>query len=163
MKPFPGKSLQETNKINGQFFEETFERFARYQGFLPLKNKLSAQPKGLGRWQPIKSQLDYNVYKVGGQCAIVDCKTFDEGRFTYSRIDDKQLEKSVQFNRWKIPSGFVVYFREPNLVSFFSGYEIERRGKRSEFVASTGKILGRLENFIIGPIFDPTIPQPEFY
>lgn len=163
MKTLPGRSVQDTNRIQGKFFEETFERFSRLQNFFPVKNRLSAQPIGLGKWKPIKSQLDYNIYKPGGQCAIIDCKSFDAGRFTYSQIDDKQLEKAVQFNRWKIPSGFVVWFRDPNLVSFFSGYEIERRGKRSQFVASSGKILGRLENFIIAPIFVPTVAPPEFY
>lgn len=160
---FPGRTIQDSNRIQGKFFEETFEKFARIQGFLPKRNMLSAQPKGNNRWQPVKSQLDWNLYKRGGQCAIVDCKSFEMDYFTFSEIDDKQLQKAAEFNRWGIPSGFAVYFRTVNKVAFYSGSLIERRGPRTRFLPKDGVKLGKLENFIVSPIFDPTIPPPEFY
>ena len=159
----PGYSTGATNRIAGQFFEETFERFAFYQGFLPKRNLLSAQPKGGNRWQPVKSQLDWNVYKKGGAVAIVDCKSFQGSHFTYSDIDPKQIARALEFNHWMIPSGFAVYFRAVNRVSFFSGWAVEEKGPRSRFVPTDGVQLGSLENFVLSPIFDPTIPPPEFY
>mgnify|MGYP000464511125 CR=1 FL=1 len=159
----PGYSTGATNRITGQFFEETFERYALYQGFLPKRNMLSAQPKGGNRWQPVKSQLDWNVYKKNGMCAIVDCKSFQSGYFTYSSLDEKQVERALEFNRWQIPSGFVVWFRAVNKVSFFSGAAIEKAGPRTRFLPEHGTVLGRLQDFVLSPIFDPTIPPPEFY
>lgn len=160
---FPGRSTADSNRIRGKFFEEVFERFALSQGLLPVRNMLSARPMGNNRWQPIKSQLDFNLYRRGGTVAVIDCKSFQRAFFTYSEIDEKQLHRAINFNRFGIPSGFLVWFRQTNKVSFFSGLIIQKKGSGCRFVPQDGIPLGKWERFVLTPIFDPTIPAPEFY
>lgn len=139
-------------KHEGNFFEDVFERQARSNGLLVLKNPLACVRTKTG-FIPVKSDLDFKVFLNTGRVAYVDTKSFAEDHFTFSQLNPKQIERAVMYNDWKVPAGFVVWFRAINIVSFFSGSIIQRVGSGNRFLPEGGEILGKLERFTVQHVF----------
>jgi hypothetical protein len=140
------------NKDQGRFFEELFLKQAQRTGFLAIKNPPGCRIIYGGRLKLVFNDLDYKISK-NGKTAFLDCKTYGEDHFVYSQIEEKQLERAVLYNDFKVPSGFVVYFRLSNQIVFYKGHVIAEKGPGTRFVPEDGVALGQFELFSLGPVF----------
>lgn len=140
------------NREQGNVFEKVFEIQARLSGLFYEKNNLTARFIPGRRPLIIKSELDYKLVNRLGCVGFFDCKSYADDHFDYSVIDPDQLKKSVHYNEWSVPSGFVVCLRSINFVVFYSGITIQTRGPRTRFRASDGLILGSFEKFDLKPL-----------
>lgn len=143
------------NRQEGKIFEDIFVRQAMRNGLLPIKNYLSAKHTYNGRVQVMKSELDFTLINQEGHVAFVDCKSFGNDYFTYSQLDRKQVERAMTYNHWKVPSGFVVYFRPVNRIVYFTGGHIEMLGAGARFTALGGVQLGSFQNFDLKRVLNP--------
>lgn len=139
--------MSQDNREHGKFFEEAFFKQATSNGLFARKNMLSCKHTWGGRVQILKSQLDFTLVNTKGSVGFFDCKNFIENKFYFSEIDDDQLKLSVVWLSWKVPSGFVVWFRSLNKVSFFSGNDIKSKGPGNSFQPTDGVVLGKIEGF----------------
>lgn len=136
----------------GKQFEEIFEIVARISGLLPIKNHLKAKVGWKGEIRLLKSNLDFMLISQSGQVGFFDCKTFADDHFSYSQIDQAQIDTAVLYNYWNVPAGFVVWFRPTNQVCYFKGSAINKKGPGSSFNEKDGLVLGRPEELRLGPI-----------
>jgi hypothetical protein len=146
------RKRNDTNRLNGSAWEEIFLRQARSKGLLAIKVPLSARIIGPKRVLPIKSFLDYQLIRRDGRVSFLDTKTYAD-KFTYSEVNPSQLEKASLYEEWGIPSGFVVWFRKSNDVSYFSSEVIKRVGPGHSFTKDMGLCLGQIANFDLNRIF----------
>jgi hypothetical protein len=140
------------NKQTGSAFEDLFFKQAQRNGLLVIKNYISAQYTYKGRLQAVPSDLDFKLISQLGQVGYFDAKTYQEDHFVYSQLEEHQLARAVLYNNWSVQSGFVVWLRKVNLVVFFSGHVIARKGPGSRFKFEDGLVLGRWENFDLRPL-----------
>lgn len=135
------------NKSEGDIFEELFLKQAQRNGLLPIKNPLSARHTYSGRVQLLKSDLDYKLISQSGRVGFFDCKSFQGAHFDHSAIEPDQIKRAATYNYWNVPSGFVVWFRGINVISFFTGAQIATKGPRTSFRPPEGQILGKFDGF----------------
>lgn len=141
-----------SGREEGANFEDLFVRQARRNGLTPIKNYLSAKIGWNGRIILLPSDLDFKLVTPKGVIGYFDCKTFAEDYFTYADIDEDQLERAALYRDLKVPSGFVVFFRQSNEVVFFTARAITLKGPRNRFTSSDGRFLGTYEDFDLRPI-----------
>lgn len=135
------------NKLTGSSFEDLFKKQAQRNGLLALQNHLTARMMGAGHLTLIKSELDYKLINQDGAVGYFDCKTYGRDFFYFSQIEEKQISRSVLYNEWNVPSGFIVWFRKSNSINFYTGREINAKGAKARFEPSEGVKLGTFENF----------------
>lgn len=140
------------NRDSGSAFEDLFFKQAQRNGLLVIKNHYTAKFTYKGRLQIVKGELDFKMISQQGDVGYFDCKSYDGEYFTYSQIDEDQLKRAITYNNWAVPSGFVVWFRKVNLIVFFSGHVIARKGARERFDMEDGLVLGRWDNFNLRPL-----------
>jgi hypothetical protein len=140
-----------SGKEAGTTFEKLFERQCQLAGLWAEPNHIKARRGWKGKLQELKSNLDYTVIRRGGTLAFIDCKTYDDWFFTFSKLDPHQVELARRYNEYGIDAGFVVWFREVDKVSFFSGHRIAALGERTRFSFGDGIALGTWARF------DPTL------
>lgn len=132
----------------GKAWEQAFKARGSSNGLLVLKNELSAHYIGGGGVRVTKSDLDYRVIRRNdGRVAYFDCKTFQDPYFTYSEINSNQIQRAVLYNECHVPSGFVVWFRGVDAVSFYSGQFLDSIGPGARFTPAMGRVLGKLQDF----------------
>lgn len=141
------KSIQAKNKEQGKIFEQLFQKQAQRSGLLALKNPLNCRILWKSKIQIIRSELDFKLINQKGDIGFFDCKSFEDDYFTFSELSGYQIERAVLYNYWHVPAGFVVYFRKPNAICYFSGISIKQKGPGSRFAKGDGLFLGRYENF----------------
>ncbi len=142
------KSSAPENRNQGASFEDVFFKIAQLQGFLILKNHTSCRFVPGGRAIVIKEgELDFKLINSDGVTGFFDCKSYQDDFFTFSQLDEKQIERSLLYNEWNIPSGFIVYFHKTNMVVFFPGHIITKKGPRSRFDITDGIGLGSIFKF----------------
>lgn len=124
-----------------------FKKRSQSAGLLAIKNDLSARYTFNGRIKVVKSNLDYTLINQEGKVGYFDCKSFLSDYFTYSTIDPHQIDLSIKYERWRVPSGFIVWFRQTNKIVWFKGLDIQRKGPGSRFTAQDGILLGSIEMF----------------
>lgn len=134
-----------SGKAAGTTFEKVFERHCQLAGLWPYQNHITAKRVWKGRLQEQKSNLDFTLMGRGARIGFFDCKTFDEAHFTHSKINSDQLALSRRYNEMGFESGFVIWFRPVNWVSFFPGWLIGDRGPGTRFLPQDGKHLGSWE------------------
>jgi len=131
----------------GKAFEEIFLERAHANGLFARKNPLSCRHTWAGRLQLIKGLLDFMVISPQGIVGYFDTKSFGGDRFAYSDIDEGQLKMVDTFNKWNVPSGFVVYFRDMDRVVYYKAGDLYRKGPRSSFGPVDGQFIGTLFSF----------------
>lgn len=139
--------LSYDNRTIGNQFEKIFKKQAQSLGLLAIKNELNAKYIGGGGVRAFKGDLDYKLIDRAGNVGFFDCKTFEKDQFTYSQIEPHQLDRSIVYQEWGVPTGFIVWFRESNSVVYFSPKRITFGGPRSCFFPEDGLILGTYESF----------------
>lgn len=136
-------------RIEGNQFQNIFERMAKLNGLYAERNHLTAKFTYSGRTRVMKSELDYKLINREGRLGFFDCKSFEGSQFNYSMIEEHQVRRAAFYNQWRIPSGFVVWFRTPNRVVFYSGMQIFLKGAGNSFTPDEGTQLGQYHNFDI--------------
>lgn len=145
-------SVASSNREQGKAFEELFIRQAQRNGLLVIKNWYTAKFTYTGRLQVVPGELDFKIANQKGRVGYFDCKTYGEDHFIYSDLDKDQVERAVTYNHYRIPSGFIVWFRKSNVVAFYSGHAVKRIGPGSRFLPSDGQRLGSYEEFDLKPL-----------
>ena len=97
-----------------------------------------------------KSPFDFLITHEG-RSACVDTKTTMGKTFAHSMVVTHQL-KWLQFTGPSIPSGYVIWFREPNQVVFFDHLILGNLKKGQSLKPADGVLLGPIENFKPGII-----------
>jgi hypothetical protein len=141
------------NRAQGKIFEDLFLNQARRLGFYAKKHELACRYVGQGRLQPIKSDLDFKIIADDGRVGFFDCKSYGAEKFSFSEIDPQQMKLAYDYNAYKVPAGFVVWFRTPNAVVYFSGSSLVKKGSGCSFTTTDGQYLGRFERFNLKAIF----------
>jgi penicillin-binding protein-related factor A (putative recombinase) len=139
-----------SNQRLGKAFEDVFFKQAQLSGFLPIKNHIACQHTFNGRMVPVKErkgELDYRLISQSGKVGWFDCKTFEDDFFTFSQLMPEQVDMASLYNEYKIPAGFVVYFRKTNSVCYFPGSRIAKKGPGSRFDKTDAHFLGSLFKF----------------
>lgn len=141
------------NRLEGNAFEDIFKSQGHRCGLLVLQNHLTAR---YTRHKVMlqKSNLDFMVSNQRGIVGFFDTKSFLKTRFSYSDIDPHQIERAVLYNDYKIPAGFVVYFRKMKKVFFYSGHVIRDLGTGKSFGAEEGAYLGDVWDFKLRRLLD---------
>lgn len=143
------------NRIEGSAFEKLFLKRAQLSGLLAIKNHLQAKMTYGGRYQVLKSDLDYKLITQEGRIGFFDCKNFASDSFPRSQISDNQVERAILYNEWKVPAGFIVFFRAAKSVCFFSGMDLEgKEGGRLSYL--DGFLLGTWDSFDLKLLFTDT-------
>lgn len=135
------------NRDEGNSFEKLFLLQSRRNGLLAEKNNLTARYIPTGRVLVEKSELDFKLINQSGRIGYFDCKSFAKSHFTYSDLDPDQVNRAAKYNFWRVPSGFVVWFRPIDIIAFFTGSQIEQKGPRNRFEPHDGQILGKFHEF----------------
>lgn len=151
----------------GRYFEELFARYARAQGLNVVKNDLSCRITYQGGIQLTNTELDYTLIGKDGSVGFFDVKESAQKRFSYSKLNHKQVDRAANFNRWGVPAGFVVWFRNQNRVELITGFQLDSVGPGCTISCGAGLLLGKLEGFDIGAILGknnylPMAPEDEF-
>lgn len=142
-----------TNQRQGAFFEGAFDLECRRNDLLPVRNGQRVRFLPGGKILAIKSNLDWTVLGKEGLAAFVDNKSFQGKAFTYSQLDAHQLRLACDYQNRGFLAGFVVHFRETDVVVFFNGRQIQAAGPKSRFEAAQGRILGHLRSFDVRRIW----------
>lgn len=152
MPRLPGYTQQDTNRIQGKFFEEALELHARLRGFYIEKNHLAAKYIAKGKIQTYRADLDYKIIHRG-ITGFFDCKSFDGEKFGFTQITGFQLDKSLLYAERGVPTGFIVYFRPINEVRYFHPTVIARSGSGSSLKHTQGVLLGKIEGIDLAIVF----------
>lgn len=157
--PFSSQAMTTTfsNREEGKTFELIFERQCKLSGLWVEQNHLKAKRGYKGRLIAMESNLDFTVVDKGGRVGFFDCKSFDGESFKFSEIPPHQLDLATRYNDWKVPAGFVVWFREVDRVVFFSGAFLRAVGGGNSLCWSGGVQLGKWSRFDITIPLTPSV------
>lgn len=149
------------NREAGKTFELVFERACKIAGIYADQNHLKARRAWKGKLIALPSNLDFTLIS-NGRVGFFDCKNFKGDHFTFSDITDRgrrehQLAMAVRYNEMGVPSGFVVWFRDLDVVSYFPGLLIHRC-RDSKFHYAVGRQLGGWANFDVSQLLSEEFP-----
>lgn len=108
---------------------------------------------GKGKFIAVDSELDFQLFHKDLGAAFVDTKSFGGDRFVYSEINEKQRDLANLLNFWGIQAGFIVWWRDADVVEFFQGRYIFEKGEGSSFKIGEGELLGSGFDFALGNLF----------
>lgn len=148
------------NRVAGSEFEAIFVKRALSNGLLVIKNHLTCKFTYNGRLQVVPGELDFKLVSAAGTVGYFDCKAYESDHFTYSQIETTQIDRAVVYNNWRVPSGFVVWFRPENAVVFFTGHMIAQKGPGNRFKSNEGYRLGGFETFDLNTVLRPKKGRP---
>lgn len=114
---------------------------AELQGVLARKMPISGYFQG-SVFRPTDSELDWHLVIRGGNAAHIDTKSFEGDRLPRSYLKDHQVRTAALLNDWGVTAGFVVWFRKPNLVVFFTGHQARALEFGSSLKPEDGVLLG---------------------
>lgn len=149
-----------TGQAHGKAWEQIILARARSNGLLAEKIQLSAFFIGGGGVKVVKSDLDFRVLNRAGRVAFFDAKTYSQAFFDYSDLlaakepKDHQINRTLLYQGWGVSSGFLVWFRPVDRVSFFTGDRIAQAGPGSRFTPLDGLCLGTVQSFSLKSILE---------
>lgn len=108
-------------------------------------------PKGV-RLLPVTTPFDF-VLMHRGYCVTMDAKTTDEATFAYSQLDKQQLQSLYICDQNALRSGYIIWFRKPDLVSFLDIKVLRKVRPRTSVDAHDGIVLGRGSAFDLSILF----------
>lgn len=140
----------------GDYFESLLEFHCRSQ-----KIALTKIPTGCrlayvrGKLTPIviPTPYDYALFK-NGKSVCLDCKTIEEGNFTYSAVKQHQVDSLLEIERQNVPAGYLVYYRNINQVYFFLASTIKMLEPRESLKLSDGALIGSNTHLELGKLYE---------
>lgn len=155
MIPYP--KLRIKSVVVGRQWESILERKANREGVLYIRIPDGCRQLGLKKIVRVRSPLDYVLVK-DGRTVFVDAKTVDSEVMSYSFLHNSkstthQLELMRRVSLEKVRAGLLVWFREPNVVSYFDAQLLSVMTPKHSIKYDAGLILGRWEDFKLAPLF----------
>jgi hypothetical protein len=150
----PLKGQPEQNRLCGARFERALEHFARIEGMLVVRQPLAFRYRAGGKAVAMRAELDYALVTPHGQVAYVDTKSWAQKSYPRSALTLHQVARAYTYNRYKVPSGFIVEFRAHDAVVFFSGFVVQALAKGRSLGPDDGLFLGSCRRFSPGALFD---------
>lgn len=144
----------DNNRLCGKRFEAMVLHRARVTGHLCIKNPLAYQPIGNGKSVAVPAELDFTLANGRGQVAFVDAKVINRKSVPRSLFVAHQILRAYNYNRHRVPSGFVVLFQPLGQVYFISGLQMYTLSKGQSLPAAQGMLLGQETDFRLGDLFD---------
>jgi len=140
----------------GQAFENILLNKASYENLSLIKIPDGCRrvntPKGL-RLIPVNTPFDFVLMQCG-YAITFDAKTVDQFTFWYSLIDRKQLFSLNNCAKNSLRSGYLIWFRKPDLISFIHAHHLSKVKTGQSVTPEDGIILGTRNNFRLSPLFD---------
>lgn len=103
----------------------------------------------------VQSPCDWLLIK-NGRCALVDTKTYDGKRMSANRVKPHQIKAMQSMTYHGANGGYVVWFREINLVVWFSCAILANLPEDSGVGPEDGIELGPIERVNFKPLFEET-------
>ena len=148
----PLRAQAEHNRLAGARFEKTFEHFARLAGLLVVRQPLAFRWRQGGKAVAIRAELDYALVSRQGQVGWFDTKSWGGKAYPRSALTVHQVARAYTYNRYNVPSGFVVEFRALDAVVFFSGRMAQALTKGRSLAPDDGLYLGCCLRFSPGQL-----------
>lgn len=101
----------------------------------------------------VNTPFDFVIAK-NGKSANIDTKTIESGNFSYSMIKMHQVVSLLNFYDNKIPSGYLVWFRDVNQMIFFDAKKLYHLKRRESLKPSDGINLGSSSKFSLNPVLN---------
>ena len=133
------------------FLEAMARRFGVYCERIPDGCK-QIRNRG-GKLQLVRTTTPFDfVLCWNGRSAFIDAKTVEGKTFPHSKIVDHQLKSLTKVGE-HCPSGYVVWFREPDVIALFTPQQLAELQKRDSLKPEDGLALGRSHMFDLRLIF----------
>ena len=139
-------------KKQGQFFENAFMSHASHSCVVI---KIPDGAKRIGPKTLIQVQTPFDVVLIHLQSKRVlflDLKTTLNTSWPVSLNTPHQIAKLLEIEETGHIAGYVVYFRTPNELRFYSAKELTKERDRASLTREEGVFLGSLLNFELGHI-----------
>lgn len=135
----------------GSSFEQLFELSCNRSQVLwvriPNGSKTFKDKAGKLKVKNAKSPFDYLCTK-DGKTAVLDCKTLEQGNWSYSAITRHQLDALLSVGN-SINAGYLVWYRKRNAVVWLSCFKLRDLRPGESLTPDDGLYLGTIENFKI--------------
>jgi penicillin-binding protein-related factor A (putative recombinase) len=99
----------------------------------------------------VPTPFDFILTK-NGQAACIDCKTIDSGNFSHSMLTQHQVDSLVNIFDSKIPAGYLVWFRDVDIMSFFTAEKLYHLYRRESLKPGDGIMCGNSKEMSLMPI-----------
>lgn len=111
-------------------------------------------PRGpMNKLVRVQSPFDFCAFSIG-RTIVFDAKTVESDRFTHSAIVPHQLIYLARAARHVASSGYLIWFRDPDQVAWFSALKLSRlRPRESLKISDSSIILGNHMDFSLVPLF----------
>ena len=144
-------------KRNGDFFERAIERVCRIQEINLIKIPMGAKivkSKGQDTIKKVCSPFDYIMTPLSsGRSVFFDAKARLSDRISYSAFQSgstkHQLKTLYNLYKYYEMAGFIIWFQEPNIISFFGAHIVMTMEPGDSLKFDSGLNLGSLEDFQI--------------
>lgn len=140
-------------KQNGKRWEGYFENHCRINRINILRIPDGCRTVGRNKILRVKTPFDYIISK-NKQTYLIDTKTTAGKSFSHAQITDHQVNSMFthSFNG-SVKSGYIIYFRERNLISFFDAKLLLQLKPGSSLEPNHGIILGNIEKMSFSSLF----------
>lgn len=151
-----------SNSKIGNVFEQYLTRQARYYYI-----KLTKIPNGVKyvgkRLIHVRTEFDF-IMAYQGCVILFDAKTTESSSFTYSKITAHQLKALSEYETHGIPTGYLIWFRGTDQVSFVKSSILRQVRRGSSIKPEDGILLGSIKNFDLRTLNNVRrkIQDPEF-
>lgn len=150
-------------RAEGEIFEHMVERLARIQGLnctnIPQGSKMVRGLGGMNRIA-VKTPFDFVIGKAP-HMLFIDTKSVGKGNFTYADLKEHQIHGLLNWERAGYAAGYLVWFRTPNRVQFFSATELFRMRPRESFTPDDGVHIGNVYTMDLRTILHPQATKGE--
>ncbi len=134
-------------KRRGEFFETSILITARRQGIEVLDIPDGCIQRSATMIQRVPTPFDYVIAKHPRMAAFFDAKTTEASTYSYSAIDQRQLNNLKAMANCGFPAGYLVHHRGINRVVFYSVDTMMSIGPRESLSPKVGMDLGHESDF----------------
>lgn len=140
-------------KAHGSDFEEILRFSAEVEGYEIIRIPDGCRQLGPHRLMRVQSPFDFVFVKSQYEIVFVDAKSTDNNTFTYSAITQHQLQILSLLESKGVKAGYIIYFRTPNLVVWFSASKLNSINKGQSLKPQDGVQLGSRHSITLGFLF----------
>lgn len=138
-------------RAEGVRFENALAFRVKMSGAALVKLPTGARVVGPRKLIPVKTPFDF-VLARQGIAAFIDTKSTSEGTFKHDRITPHQLTALVELESQGFKAGYIVWFRKPNVVVFYSASLLLALRRGSGLRVENGISLGPVERIDLSQV-----------
>lgn len=150
-------------KDMGDLFENMLRTFSARQSItctrIPSGCRTVSTRAGMPILKRVPTPFDFILTK-NGLAACIDCKTIESGNFSHSMLTQHQVDSLVNIFDSKIPAGYLIWFRDVDVVTFFQADKLYHLKRRESLKHTDGIIVGTSQETSLVPIlklFEATV------